>query len=212
MAGAGPLPGEAAGGGGEQQRFSFHSLCDKQLGVVRAVCPGEVVPEELYCYPKWTERLCSLGVGQGGPSPAPHPGWSLGPGRAPRQTASRPQPPGHRGCGSLQPCGGLVQVALSGPRGSERLLLRPLPTPFPAFCLRPLGGALSGGSDAEVEASGSHVSSVMSGPVSSVGFESSTSPLGTSHTVRTLLPRDLHMRKFQVGQPSLLPWPRALAG
>ena len=158
------------------------------------------------------EGLCSLGVGQGGPSPAPHPGWSLGPGRAPRQTASRPQPPGHRGCGSLQPCGGLVQVALSGPRGSERLLLRPLPTPFPAFCLRPLGGALSGGSDAEVEASGSHVSSVMSGPVSSVGFESSTSPLGTSHTVRTLLPRDLHMRKFQVGQPSLLPWPRALAG
>lgn len=60
MAGAGPLPGEAAGGGGEQQRFSFHSLCDKQLGVVSAVCPGEVVPEELYCYPKWTETLCSL--------------------------------------------------------------------------------------------------------------------------------------------------------
>lgn len=52
----------------------------------------------------------------------------------------------------------------------------------------------------------------MSGPVSSIGFESSTSPLGTSHTVKTLLPRDPHMRKFQVGQPSLLPWPRALAG
>ena len=54
--------------------------------------------------------------------------------------------------------------------------------------------------------------SVMSVPVSSVGFESSTSPLGTSHTVRTPQPRDPHMRKFQLGRPSLLPWPRVSAG
>ena len=54
--------------------------------------------------------------------------------------------------------------------------------------------------------------SVMSGPLSSVGFESSTSPLGTSHTMRTPQPRDPHMRKFQVGRPSLLPWPRVSAG
>ena len=51
---------EAGKGGGRAAFLSTACACDKQLGVVGAVCPGAVVPEEPYCYPKRTERLCSL--------------------------------------------------------------------------------------------------------------------------------------------------------
>lgn len=115
-----------------------------------------------------------LGAGQGGPAPPPARGWSLGPGRAPWLTSSRLQPPTpRRGCGT-QPCGGLVQVALRvALSGSTRSEAAPssLPLHFLPSASGPLGGALSGGSDAEAEASWeSHLSSVMSAPVSSVGF------------------------------------------
>lgn len=139
--------------------FSFHGLCDKQLGVVGAVCLGVVVPEETYCYPKWTERLCSLA--SPGASPAPCPGWSLGPCRAPRLTAAGPQPLGHQSGRSLEPCTGLAGVALSCPQWSERSLLPPLPSPlhFLPVCLQPrwavLREARRGGSDGEAEAEAS---------------------------------------------------------
>ena len=120
-----------AGGGGEQWRLSFHSLCDKQLGVVRAVCPERWSLRS--CIVTLMDRGCVLwpapGLGQGGPSPAPCPGWS------PRLAASRPQP---RGCGRLQPCGGLLRVALRvalrRPRRSEAAPSSPRPS---TSCLLP---------------------------------------------------------------------------
>lgn len=44
-----------------------------------------------------------------------------------------------------------------------------------------------------------------------IGFGVSISPGNQPH-VRTLLHRDPSHEEIQVGQPSLLPWPRALAG
>ena len=128
------LGGRRAGGGGEQWRLSFHSLCDKQLGVVRAVCPGAVVPEELYCYPNG-QRLCSLaspraGAGRAKPRPLP--------GMVSKADCIQASAPGHGGCGRRQPCGGLVRVALrvalGGPRRSEAAPSSPRPS---TSCLLP---------------------------------------------------------------------------
>ena len=48
-----------AGRGEGWSCFSFHSTGDKQLGVVKAVHSGAVVPEEPYCYPEFNRCLCS---------------------------------------------------------------------------------------------------------------------------------------------------------
>lgn len=140
----------AAGGGRGQQRFCFHSLGVRSWVWSGLLVQEAVAPEELYCYPKWTEAVFSsqpLGEtrGQGWPSPAPARMVS-GTGGAPWLTYIRlPAPrPARRSCGSLQPCGEKAGPEWpsewpSAAHGGHELLLPPLPLPLPAFCLRPLG-------------------------------------------------------------------------